>query len=62
LKFLTKIKQVKDKDKRLLPGFEHNEDAAVYRLNEKQALIFTLDVITPIIDDPYTFGQIAAAS
>lgn len=34
----------------------------MYRLHENQALIFTLDVITPIVDDPYTFGQIAAAN
>jgi len=45
-----------------LAGFEKYEDAAVYRLNDKQALIFTLDLITPIVDDPYTFGQIAAAN
>jgi selenide,water dikinase len=45
-----------------LAGFEKYEDAAVYRLSDKQALIFTLDVITPIVDDPYTFGQIAAAN
>jgi len=45
-----------------LAGFEKYEDAAVYQLSDKQALIFTLDVITPIVDDPYTFGQIAAAN
>jgi len=45
-----------------LAGFEKYEDAAVYRLSENRALIFTLDVITPIVDDPYTFGQIAAAN
>ena len=45
-----------------MAGFEKYEDAAVYRLSDKQALIFTLDVITPIVDDPYTFGQIAAAN
>jgi len=45
-----------------LAGFEKYEDAAVYRLSDKQALIFTLDLITPIVDDPYTFGQIAAAN
>ena len=46
----------------MLAGFEHYEDAAVYRLNDQQALIFSLDVITPIVDDPYIFGQIAAAN
>ena len=45
-----------------MAGFEKYEDAAVYRLSEDQALIFTLDVITPIVDDPYTFGQIAAVN
>ena len=45
-----------------MAGFEKYEDAAVYQLSDKQALIFTLDVITPIVDDPYTFGQIAAAN
>jgi len=45
-----------------LAGFEKYEDAAVYRLSEDQALIFTLDLITPIVDDPHTFGQIAAAN
>ena len=57
---LKKIKVLKNNN--LLAGFENYEDAAVYRLNENQALIFTLDVITPIVDDPYTFGQIAAAN
>jgi selenide,water dikinase len=45
-----------------LAGFKNYEDAAVYKLNETQALVFTLDLITPIVDDPYTFGQIAAAN
>ena len=45
-----------------MAGFEKYEDAAVYRLSEDRALIFTLDLITPIVDDPYTFGQIAAAN
>jgi selenide,water dikinase len=45
-----------------LAGFEKYEDAAVYRLSEDQALIFTLDLITPIVNDPYIFGQIAAVN
>ena len=45
-----------------MAGFEKYEDAAVYRLSDKQALVFTLDLITPIVDDPYTFGQIATAN
>lgn len=45
-----------------MAGFKNYEDAAVYKLNETQALIFTLDLITPLVDDPYIFGQIAAAN
>lgn len=59
-KFLNKIKQFKDK--RLLVGFEHNEDAAVYKLDEETGIVFTLDLITPIVNDPYIFGQIAATN
>jgi len=58
--FLNKIKQFKDK--RLLVGFEHNEDAAVYKLDEETGIVFTLDLITPIVNDPYIFGQIAATN
>ena len=57
---LKKFKVLKNNN--LLARFRNYEDAAVYRLNEKQALIFTLDVITPIIDDHYTSGQIAVAN
>ncbi len=39
-----------------------SDDAAVYRINEDLALIQTLDFFTPVVDDPYTFGQIAAAN
>ena len=59
-KLLNKIKQFKDK--RLLAGFEHNEDAAVYKLDENTGIVFTLDLITPIVNDPYIFGQIAATN
>jgi len=45
-----------------LSSFEHNEDAAVYRINSGMAVVFTTDFITPIVDDPFTFGQIAAAN
>ncbi len=38
------------------------DDAAVYRLNDEQALVATLDFITPVVDDPYLFGAIAAAN
>ncbi len=43
-------------------GYETADDAAVYRLSEEMALISTVDFITPPVDDPYWFGQIAAAN
>lgn len=46
----------------LLVGIETSDDAAVYKINEDVALIQTLDFFTPVVDDPYTFGQIAAAN
>ena len=49
-------------DPNLLVGLERGDDAAVYRLNDELAIIQTIDFITPIVDDPYTFGQIAAAN
>lgn len=49
-------------DKNLIVGVETSDDAAVYKLNDETAIIQTLDFFTPIVDDPYTFGQIAAAN
>lgn len=46
----------------LLIGLERADDAAVYQLSDDRALVSTLDVITPIVDDPELFGQIAAAN
>ena len=46
----------------ILVGSEQSDDAAVYRINEEQAIVQTLDFFTPIVDDPYTFGAIAAAN
>lgn len=46
----------------LLVGNESNDDAAVYLLSNDQALIATTDFFTPIVDDPFLFGQIAAAN
>jgi len=46
----------------LLRGSEDNEDAAVYKLNDSQALVATTDFFTPIVDDPYDFGRIAATN
>lgn len=46
----------------LLVGLDLSDDAAVYRLNDDMALIQTLDFFTPVVDDPYRFGEIAAAN
>ena len=46
----------------LLVGTETSDDAAVYRLSDDQALVATLDFFTPIVDDPYDWGRIAAAN
>ena len=52
-------KQVSD---RVMVGLETPDDAGVYRLDDDRALIQTLDFFTPIVDDPYEYGQIAAAN
>ncbi len=49
-------------DKKLLVGFESSDDAAVYQLTDDLAIIQTLDFFTPIVDDPYDFGSIAATN
>ncbi len=49
-------------DPNLIVGMEHAEDAGVYKLREDLAIVLSLDFFTPIVDDPYTFGQIAAAN
>jgi len=49
-------------DPNLLVGFETSDDAAVYRLSADAAVISSVDFITPPVDDPYWFGQIAAAN
>ena len=49
-------------DPRLLVGTATADDAGVYQLTEDTALIQTVDFFTPLVDDPYTFGQIAAAN
>jgi len=46
----------------LLVGIETSDDAAVYRLNDTQALVATTDFFTPIVDDPFDFGRIAATN
>ena len=49
-------------DPNLLVGFETSDDAAVYRISPDSAIVSTVDFITPPVDDPYWFGQIAAAN
>ena len=46
----------------LLVGTETSDDAAVYRLNDRQAIVATTDFFLPIVDDPYDFGRIAATN
>ncbi|NWG86720.1 MAG: selenide, water dikinase SelD [Hydrogenophilaceae bacterium] len=46
----------------LMVGIEHGDDAAVYQLNEHQAVVATTDFFMPIVDDPYEFGRIAATN
>lgn len=46
----------------LLVGIETSDDAAVYRVNERQAIVATTDFFMPIVDDPYDFGRIAATN
>lgn len=46
----------------VLVGFDGKDDAGVYKLNDELALIHTTDFFTPVVDDPYTYGQIAATN
>lgn len=49
-------------DDNLLVGFATADDAGVYRINDRQALVQTVDFFTPMVDEPYIFGQIAATN
>ncbi len=49
-------------DPNLLVGFDHSDDASVYRISNELALVQTVDFFPPIADDPYLFGQIAATN
>ena len=51
-----------DFDPHVLVGLDTSDDAAVYQLTEDLAMIQTVDFFTPVVDDPYLFGQIAAAN
>ncbi len=50
------------KNPNLIVGLEHPDDAGVYKLTDDIAIVQTVDFFTPIVDDPFTFGQIAAAN
>jgi selenide, water dikinase len=50
------------KDPRVLVGLDTSDDAGVYQLSDDVALVQTVDFFTPIVDDPFTFGQIAVAN
>ena len=49
-------------DSRLLVGFEGRDDAAVYQIDEERAMVSTVDFFSPMVDDPFLFGKIAAAN
>jgi len=49
-------------DPNLITGIEHAEDAGVYKISPEMALVQTVDFFTPTVDDPYTFGRIAAVN
>ena len=55
-------KLARQHDPNVLVGFDHADDAGVYKLAPDQALVQTVDFFTPIVDDPYVFGQIAATN
>lgn len=50
------------KDPNLLVGYDKSDDAGVYRISDELALVQTVDFFTPVVDDPYLYGQIAAAN
>ena len=50
------------KHEHILVGMDTSDDASVYYLDENRALVQTVDIITPVVDDPYVYGQIAAAN
>jgi selenide,water dikinase len=55
-------KLARQHDPNVLVGFDHADDAGVYQLTPETALVQTVDFFTPVVDDPYTFGQIAATN
>ena len=59
---MSKIPASQNKDDRLLVGFDTNDDCAVYKISDKEAIVETIDFFPSMINDPYIFGQIAAAN
>jgi selenide,water dikinase len=55
-------KLARQHDANVLVGFDYADDAGVYRIGPDNALVQTVDFFTPIVDDPYTFGQVAATN
>jgi len=55
-------KLARQHDPNVLVGFDHADDAGVYQIAPHQALVQTVDFFTPVVDDPYLFGQIAATN
>lgn len=49
-------------DERLLVGIDGSDDASVFAISENQAIVQTVDYITPVVDDPFIYGQVAAAN
>lgn len=56
------IRSLVPDNENVLVGFENSEDASVFKINENEALVQTVDFITPVVDDPYIYGKIAAAN
>ena len=59
-KILADLQPISDIN--LLVGFDQSDDAAVYKINDETAIVATTDFFTPVVDDPFTFGQIAATN
>ena len=60
-RILSKLPQG-PKDENLLVGYDSKDDAAVYKISDDIAFVQTLDFFPPMVDDPYTFGKIAATN
>jgi len=54
--------KLKSDNENILVGFDSSDDAAVFKLSDDMAMVQTLDFITPVVDDPYLYGRIAAAN